>query len=329
MTQPTTTARPARPGTSERRHGSNSRRAQLLLSPREPVRRRSTCAREHVLGTYLDWRGSRRELVSRPGARASVLVLDRDAATRRDPRLVAHLAADEPATNAELVARRYLEQATRGRYRCRAFTPDDLHTVPFADVLDEALARDGQLPGAPADWPVDRFGRRYSIARRDSRLSIPELRWSRHPDGDLHEAYEPLSVRDVIAALEAYEPVRSLSACAIRRHRCDECVSVASLRAELTRVNESPIVLNRGLREAVLAATENGVLSMSEIATRCGRVKRDRTGNESGETSWLARRLGLLPEGGRDRPTSWVHTDVLALIARDGLGLSPREVELH
>ena len=63
------------------------------------------------------------------------------------------------------------------------------------------------------------------------------------------------------------------------------------------------------------------------IAMRCGRVKRDRRGNVSGETSWLARRIGQLPEGGEDQPTPWVHTDTLALIARDGLGLSPREVE--
>jgi hypothetical protein len=67
---------------------------------------------------------------------------------------------------------------------------------------------------------------------------------------------------------------------------------------------------------------------MSEIAIRCGRIKRDGRGNESGETSWLARRLGLLPEGGHDAPTPWIHSEVLALIARDGIGVSPREVEL-
>jgi hypothetical protein len=38
---------------------------------------------------------------------------------------------------------------------------------------------------------------------------------------------------------------------------------------------------------------------MSEIAIRCGRIKRDANGNESGETSWLARRIGTLPESGR------------------------------
>ena len=87
-------------------------------------------------------------------------------------------------------------------------------------------------------------------------------------------------------------------------------------------------MLNRRLRLLVLAKVERRELSMSEIAIRCGRVKRDRRGNESGETSWLARRLGLLPEGGQSTPTPWIHTDVLALIARSGLDVSPREVEL-
>ena len=86
-------------------------------------------------------------------------------------------------------------------------------------------------------------------------------------------------------------------------------------------------MLNRRLREVVLATIGRNELSMSEIAIRCGRVKRDSRGNESGETSWLGRRLGLLPEGGQRTPTPWIHSDVLGLIARSGLGLSPREVE--
>jgi hypothetical protein len=60
----------------------------------------------------------------------------------------------------------------------------------------------------------------------------------------------------------------------------------------------------------------------------CGRIKHDRRGNGSGETSWLARRVGLLPSTPGDRPNPWVHSDTLALIARDGLGIAPREVEL-
>ena len=160
-----------------------------------------------------------------------------------------------------------------------------------------------------------------------ARISIPELRWCRSGDTPTHSEPEPVSVREAIAALDAYEPIRAQTRAAIRRGIGDETISVATLRAELARVEDSPIVLNRALREAVLAAIEREALSMSEIAIRCGRVKRDAAGNASGETSWLARRLGLLPEGGRDTPTRWIHTDVLALIARDGLGASPREVE--
>jgi hypothetical protein len=88
------------------------------------------------------------------------------------------------------------------------------------------------------------------------------------------------------------------------------------------------VVLNRALREAVLRACASQELSMSEIALRCGVIKRDRQGRRSGETSWLARRVGLMPEGGAKRVTPWIHSDVLATIAREGLQVSPREVEV-
>jgi len=68
---------------------------------------------------------------------------------------------------------------------------------------------------------------------------------------------------------------------------------------------------------------------MSQIAIRCRRIKRDARGNESGETSWLARRVGIMPEAGAQAPTPWIHSDVLALIARDGLGITPGEVEMQ
>ncbi len=125
-----------------------------------------------------------------------------------------------------------------------------------------------------------------------------------------------------------YEPACRLTRGALAGYRYDANVSTTALRGELERLNDSPIVLNRELRCKVLAAVEDGGLSLSEIAIRCGRVKRDRRGNTSGETSWLARRVGILPESGSGRLTPWVHSDVLALIARNGLGISPREVEL-
>ncbi|MFZ2114172.1 MAG: hypothetical protein WAU77_10655 [Solirubrobacteraceae bacterium] len=79
---------------------------------------------------------------------------------------------------------------------------------------------------------------------------------------------------------------------------------------------------------AVNAIVEYRGMTMSEIALRCGRTKRDRTGRVSGETSWLARRIGQAPESGEEHLSPWVQSDVLALIAREGLGVCPREVEL-
>jgi hypothetical protein len=159
-------------------------------------------------------------------------------------------------------------------------------------------------------------------------MSIPELRWRSHPSGGAEGEGHLVSVREVVGCLESYEPVRTLTGTAVALHYRDSEVSTAVLRAELERLLNSPIVLNRRLRTVALATIERERLSISELAIRCGRVKRDRRGNESGETSWLSRRLGILPEAGRKAPTPWIHSDVLALIARGGLGISPREVEL-
>jgi hypothetical protein len=123
--------------------------------------------------------------------------------------------------------------------------------------------------------------------------------------------------------------MRTLTERAIMLHEEDASIGLTRLASEFHRLCASPVVLNRGLREAVLEAIHRGGTSMSEIALRCGVVKRDRRGNISGETSWLARRIGVMPEGGERKITPWVHSDVLATIARKGLGVSPREVELQ
>ncbi|MGH2911899.1 MAG: hypothetical protein ACRDJ3_05430 [Solirubrobacteraceae bacterium] len=123
--------------------------------------------------------------------------------------------------------------------------------------------------------------------------------------------------------------MRSLTERAIARHRDDPDLLVTRLRNEYERLCDSPVVLNRGLREAALYAIDRHGLSLGEIAFRCGMVKRDRHGRVSGETSWVARRIGLMPEGGEKAITPWIHVDVLATIAREGLGVSPREVELQ
>jgi hypothetical protein len=254
-----------------------------------------------------------REVVCRPGRDGSVLVIDRDAVGRGRPELlVAHLGADEPPENASLVCRQYLGDGGQ-RVGCRELTPEDARRAPFGD-------EDGAVPGATR-WRAPAL-EGFALRRLNTGMSIPELRWTRTGSA------APLSLREAVAAVESYEPLLGCTRGALAGWRRDGGVSTVVLEAELARVLESPIVLNRGLREAVLDRTRAGWLSMSEIALRCGRVKRDRKGNLSGETSWLARRVGLLAEGGQGAPTCWIHSDVLALIAREGLGIAPREVEL-
>lgn len=279
------------------------------------------------LARYTDHDGRPREVLALPGRGGSVLVLDRDAVTWGDRRLVAHLAADEPLENAHFVCRHYLRDP-RPR-RCRPLAPEDLLTAPFAEGCPpgEDRERDPLPPPAVAELS-DSHGYCHRLRPLATGRSVPELRWCRsRPErgGDP----QPESVRDVVACMEGYEPVRALTAKALVAHRDDDAVSVAMLRSELQRLDASRIVLNRGLRRAVLHAMHTQGLSLSEIAHRCGRVKRDGKGNCSGETSWLSRRVGIAPEGGGDgEPTPWIHSEVLAVIARDGLGISPREVEL-
>jgi hypothetical protein len=289
----------------------------LTISP-------SSCATEHdLLGRYADIEGHSREVVALPGALGSVLVVDRDASTLGDRRLVAHLASDEPAENAALVCSRYL-QYSRGRWS-RLLTPEDLETAPFAE--EPFLHARAQTPPSEVEL-IDRHGRGHRVEILAGERCCRQVCWCRHPPDAERAGLQVVSVRDVIASMESYEPVRSLTVEAIASYRGNRQVSVTRLELELERVDSSPLVLNRGLRETALRVIERQGLSMSEIAMRCGRIKRDSRGCASGETSWLARRLGILPAAGESAPTPWVHSDVLALIARKGLGISPREVEL-
>jgi hypothetical protein len=274
-----------------------------------------------LLGRYRDPQGCLRQVVALPGAGGSVLVVDREAITLCDRRLVAHLAADEPRANAALVCDHYLREPA-GRW-CRRVSLEDLEVVPLTGSEKQEPAE-----ASSATALVDKQGRSYRLELCHTRMSIPQLRWCRRLPGLEGGLPEPVSMRDAIAGLESYEPVRGLTHKALAAHRDDCAVSTATLRAERARMETSQIVLNRGLRRAVLTMTAAHGLSMSEIAVRCGRVKHDARGKQSGETSWLARRLGIVPEGGQSAPTPWIHTDVLALIARRGLGISPREVEL-
>jgi hypothetical protein len=245
------------------------------------------------------------------------LVIDRFAGSGSDPRLVGRLEADEPAENARRLAHLYLHDERRGR--CRPVTDADL----TAGADGEAASVSGDVRwGAPL---VAGIGVLLQI-RRVSDKGGPALRWTVTTRAGAGRQVLPL--RQVFGLLQAYEPAASMTRAALAAHAQQAGVSVCGLRGELYRACNSSIVLNRALRERVEHAVATEGLSMSEIATRCGRVKCGRNGSESGETSWLARRIGQLPEAGKDRPTPWVHSDVLALIARDGLGISSHEVEL-
>ena len=85
---------------SASRRGTRYRGSNSPNPEQAHARRRATVRDGHILGRYIDWQGRAREILARPGAGGSVLVVDRDSGTRSDDRLVAHLAADEPAENA-------------------------------------------------------------------------------------------------------------------------------------------------------------------------------------------------------------------------------------
>lgn len=276
--------------------------------------------RRRRIGCYRDECGIRRELIARAGSSGSLLVIDRRPSSACDERLLAHLPADEPFENAVLVCRRYLEDGP-ARRGCRRVTDEDKQIAPLSSCPEVRLAA-VRLEGARGPKAE------YRLEPSSGRMAIAQLRWMRYLHGGAGVSGEAISLREAIGEIESYEPLCTSTRAALAQHGDDPTVSITILRAELERVLESPIVLNRGLREAVLSHLERERMSMSEVAIRCGRVKRDCKGNESGETSWLARRLGLLPEGGKQTPTPWVHSDVLALVAREGIGVSPREVEL-
>ncbi|HEY2283572.1 MAG TPA: hypothetical protein VGH60_08490 [Solirubrobacteraceae bacterium] len=310
---------------------ARSRRGRLTRGDTDAKiapRRSDACAQigRDPLGCYTDATGRHREVIARQRGDGCVLVVDRDAPTLGDRRLVALLAADEPTDNAALVCALYLQDARRGR--CRRVTVEDLigQALPEAGEESQRCNRETDLVGRHR---VEEQDVTYRLELACTDAAGRELRWCRRSRGEVSAARPtPVCLREAIGALESYEPMCELTRRALARYREDANVSTTVLRSELERIRESPIVLNRKLRQTVLAATEHHDLSLSEIAIRCGRVKRDAKGTTSGETSWLARRVGILPESGSSRRTPWIHSDVLALIARNGLGISPREVEL-
>jgi len=283
-------------------------------------RKRSSC-----LGRYReDTTGATRVIVALAAPAGATLVVDRLAGTKADARVLARIAPEEDAGNAELVASMYL--ADENRRRCRALTAEDLSLKAEAEAGDRGETTDGEAFDY-ASGVVDDHGVHYCVRVMEGGEAGParELRWAR---ADGSGGWGAVTLRETIARFEAYEPLITMTTEAIDAYGEDRAIGVSTLRLELRRQQGSPIVLNRGLREAVLRAVAQQNLSLSEIAARCGRRHSGCDDLSSGDTTWLQRRIGIKREAGSDAPTSWVHTEVLALIARDGLGLAPHEVEL-
>ena len=267
-------------------------------------------------GTYRDREGRDRALIARPGVGGSVLVIDQDADTLTDRRLVAHLAADEPAVNAQVVAELYLAD-DEGRV-ARALHDRDWVTLPDGRELPEEPE-----PPAPGELR-DARGRRYRLAAVDAppprppdALGAPQRSPARRAGGAAHGHRRPGGLR----ARPRADPRRAAAGRPpARAPRCWPASCGCSNAARWCSTARCAKHVHRRVR--------SGELSLSCIAGRCGRGKRRATGLRIGDTTWLQRRLGVLPENGCSEPTPWIHTDVLALIARDGLGVEPREVEL-
>ncbi len=204
-------------------------RSSTMRPRRDPGRGESG-----LLGRYLDSDARRRQVVALPGARGSMLVVDRDEDTLGDRRLVAHLAPDEPPGNALIVCDHYLSD-TAGHW-CRRVTAEDLRAVPFGE--DDEQDPDPEAVTAPARAVLtDRRGCTYRLELCPTDMSIPELRW--HRRSPAAEGSEPVGMREVIAALESYEPVRTLTSRALALHRTDPEISTSMLRAEQSRAERS------------------------------------------------------------------------------------------
>jgi hypothetical protein len=270
-----------------------------------------------ALGSYAEAdTGRTREILSLHQPDGSILVIDRRASALHDTRLVAHLLADEAPENARLIAQMYLADESKGR--CRRLTREDLE---LTFVPESGLS----TGGAPVRLR-DAQGHIYRIRGIPTAGSVPRLRWTRSRRPGREDPFVVVTLRDVITSLEDYEPARTMTVQALAAGR-NSRFSTCWLRGELARVDCSATVLNRGLREAVQRRVAHGQLSMSEIARRCGRTRAGKRPG-GGEASWLARRIGEHAESGEASPSPWINSDVLAMIARDGLGVSPHEVEL-
>jgi len=186
-----------------------------LRAPKSDRARTATGNRDELLARYTDPRGRAREVVRRPGAGGSRLVIDRLAGGPSDERLVAHLAADEPLENARIVTSLYLADP-RDRH-CRRLTPEDLTVIPFASESTPAVGATARLAQNAFAELTDRRGRAYSLQPNGGDVSLPQLRWFCHAPCQRSGSPQPVTVREVIGSLERCEPIRTLTAQASER----------------------------------------------------------------------------------------------------------------
>ena len=154
--------------------------ATLIPSPSQPDRTQGASSgpddgRAAELGGYRDLTGRERALIARPGAGGSALVIDQDAGTLADRRLVAHLAADEPAANARIAADLYLGEPD-GRFARPLEDRDWLSLPDGRDPPEEpepplawGAARRTRAPLPPGRRDDHRYGRQTRWLRRGAR----------------------------------------------------------------------------------------------------------------------------------------------------------------
>ena len=255
------------------------------------------------LGSYIALGSEqRREVVSLQRPDGSTLVVDYQLGALSDGRLIAHLAADEPPENAHIVCELYLADDTKGR--CRAVTQEDFdltrHATPPPPAADAPTA---------VDSLKDADGHVYRIRELPTLETMPELRWTRSASQAASSASTPCIPR-------CRRRCRSLRAGANPHrpgaHPLRQDLSTRRLAEEHERLSGSPIVLNRGLREAVQRVLRDE-LSMSEIAhpLRADQARQARQPERGDELAGAPHRPAA---GGEGRPT-WSQRQ-LALIAR-------------
>ena len=248
-----------------------------------------TSATSSRLGRYTERdTEARREIAHLPIADGSVLVVDRLSGTHGDARLLARLAADEPDENAQILCALYLEDESRGR--CRPVTAADLDAAPTTETPDACAVRELR----------DDDGILYRVQTVAMDRRFPELRWTRSILALPAERFETVRLREVIARFEDYEPARSITAHALATHRSDRTSQPAAWRPS-----------SRGSLRARSSSTVGYAKPSSHVSPGAIDDERDRhslrprqagpSRQTSGETSWLARRIGLA-SGGRGGP---------------------------